>query len=44
MTNIAIIGIGYAGLSTAVLLAQKNTVITVDADWHGRYDQCAPDL
>ena len=31
-TKIAVIGIGYVGMSNAVLLAQKNTVIAVDVN------------
>ena len=32
MTKIAVAGIGYVGLSNAVLLAQHNTVVAVDLD------------
>ena len=38
MTKIAVAGIGYVGLSNAVLLAQHNTVVAVDVD-QGRVDQ-----
>jgi len=30
--KIAVVGLGYVGLSSAVLLAQKNTVYALDID------------
>jgi len=32
MTKIAVAGLGYVGLSNAVLLAQHNTVVAIDLD------------
>ena len=32
MKNISIVGLGYVGLSNAILLSQRNNVIAVDTD------------
>lgn len=34
MKNISIVGLGYVGLSNAILLSQRNNVIAVDTDKH----------
>ena len=30
--NIVVVGLGYVGISNAILLAQKNNVVAVDLD------------
>lgn len=34
MKNISIVGLGYVGLSNAILLSQRNNVIAIDTDKH----------
>ena len=34
MKNISVVGLGYVGLSNAILLSQRNNVIAIDTDKH----------